>query len=113
MRASTPLYASWVPGTPRGPEDADTSRTPSGTSGAQVPDATQPGPDAALGWWTTLEVAEHCGISRESVRAYVSRGILPPPDAKVGRTPTWRPQTIITAHASRRGRGWRAGSGKD
>jgi hypothetical protein len=112
MPASTSLYASWVPGTPRG-SDADSSRPVSSTQGAHESAGAPSGPDAALGWWTTLEVAEHCGISRESVRAYVSRGILPPPDAKVGRTPTWRPETIITAHASRRGRGWRAHTGTD
>ncbi|WP_146149578.1 helix-turn-helix transcriptional regulator [Kineococcus rhizosphaerae] len=77
----------------------DTLLTPTGRSTSSV--------DAAQEWWTTAEIAEHCGISRASVRAYVSRGILPAPATTIGRTPVWRPQAVIEAHAARRGRGWR------
>ena len=34
--------------------------------------------------WTTAEVAAHLGVSVGTVRAYSSRGQMPPPDGRLG-----------------------------
>lgn len=60
--------------------------------------------------WTADDVAAHCGMTARTFRSYVSRGQAPAPDRTYGRTPLWRPDTIEAWHASRPGRGWRAGA---
>jgi hypothetical protein len=48
-------------------------------------------------YWTIPDIAEHWGISAQTIRSYRSRGRgeLPPEDAKFGRTPAWKPRTIL------------------
>lgn len=48
-------------------------------------------------YWTITEIAEHWGVKESTVYSYRSRkrGELPEPDHKYGRTPLWRPATII------------------
>lgn len=67
-------------------------------------------------------IAKRLGLSYTTVRGYhshaeVNRGRgaakrkdFPPPDARFGRTPAWRPATIDTWFANRPGRG--AGGGR-
>ncbi|MGW3196313.1 helix-turn-helix transcriptional regulator [Streptomyces sp. NPDC001118] len=49
-------------------------------------------------YWTITEIAEHWGVKVATIRAYRSRkrGELPEPDHIYGRTPLWRPATIIS-----------------
>jgi predicted GIY-YIG superfamily endonuclease len=53
--------------------------------------------DPDMDYWTITEVAEHWGVKVATVRAYRSRkrGELPDPDHVYGRTPLWRPVTVI------------------
>lgn len=53
--------------------------------------------DPNADYWTIADVAEHWGVSEQTVRAYRSRGRgeLPPADKTYGRSPVWRPATII------------------
>lgn len=75
--------------------------------------------DPAADWWTMGDVAAFLSaragreVKPASVRRYRARprerGGLPPEDRMFGRTPVWRPQTIIRWHEDeRRGQGWRA-----
>lgn len=52
--------------------------------------------------WTTAEVAAYLGVSVGTVRAYSSRGQMPPPDGRLGRTPWWWAETIRVWAAGRR-----------
>jgi hypothetical protein len=54
-------------------------------------------PDPNADYWTITDVAEHWGISPQTVRTYRSRkrGELPEPDQVFGRSPVWKPATII------------------
>jgi hypothetical protein len=52
-------------------------------------------PDAD--YWTVADIADHWGVTAQTVRTYRSRkrGELPEPDNIFGRSPVWRPATII------------------
>ncbi|MFJ9420710.1 helix-turn-helix transcriptional regulator [Streptomyces sp. NPDC101249] len=52
-------------------------------------------PDAE--YWTVDDIAEHWSVKVGTVRSYRSRkkGELPEPDQVYGRTPLWKPSTII------------------
>lgn len=52
-------------------------------------------PDAD--YWTIADVAEHWGVSEATIRTYRSRnrGELPPEDRVFGRSPAWKPATIL------------------
>jgi len=54
---------------------------------------------------TSQMVADRLGVTRATVHTYATRGTLPPPDAYVGRTPVWGPDTIEAWIASRPGMG--------
>lgn len=45
--------------------------------------------------WSPAEVARYLGIGASTVRAYAARGQMPVPDGRLGRTPWWRPATIV------------------
>jgi predicted DNA-binding transcriptional regulator AlpA len=62
-------------------------------------DESQPDPDA--GWWTTTDVASYLGLRVATISSYRNRGQMPEPDLTIGRTPAWRPQTIIEWHGAR------------
>ncbi|MFK0125582.1 helix-turn-helix transcriptional regulator [Streptomyces nigra] len=53
--------------------------------------------DPESDYWTIADVADHWGVSPQTIRAYRSRGRgeLPPADRTFGRSPAWRPATII------------------
>ncbi|MGW2223814.1 hypothetical protein [Streptomyces formicae] len=53
--------------------------------------------DVDADYWTVADVAAHWRIATQTVRTYRSRkrGELPEPDHRYGRTPLWRPATII------------------
>lgn len=55
------------------------------------------------------DLAEHLGVKVPSVRRYISRGDLPAPDHRVGRSPLWRKSTITAWESTRLGQGWRKG----
>lgn len=59
--------------------------------------------------WSYAEVAEHLGVSDGTVRAYKHRGYLPRPDGVLGKSPWWRPATIIQWQQQRPGQGARHG----
>jgi predicted DNA-binding transcriptional regulator AlpA len=40
------------------------------------------------------EVAESLGVSRRTLERERSAGRFPPPDAKIGKAPLWRPESI-------------------
>jgi predicted DNA-binding transcriptional regulator AlpA len=52
-------------------------------------------PDAD--YWTIADVADQWGVSEATIRTYRSRnrGELPPEDKIFGRSPAWRPATIL------------------
>lgn len=52
-------------------------------------------PDPNADYWTLEDVAAYWGIKYDSARRYRARGNLPPEDRKFGRSPAWRPATII------------------
>lgn len=56
---------------------------------------------------TVSDVAERAGITVASVRKYLVRGTVPPPDGRLGVTPWWRPETIDAWLTNRPGRGRR------
>jgi hypothetical protein len=56
---------------------------------------------------STAEVAEVAGLAESSVRTYRTRGQLPAPDATIGNTPGWLPETIKPWAATLPGRGAR------
>lgn len=62
-------------------------------------------PDAD--WWTMEDIAAYWKVTLKTVHGYRWRGLgqLPPEDGKVGRTPVWRPATVI--EFKRPGRGAR------
>lgn len=43
---------------------------------------------------TSIQVAELCGVSKNTISAYKARGQMPPPDKEFGRTPMWSIKTI-------------------
>ncbi|MFJ8783157.1 helix-turn-helix transcriptional regulator [Streptomyces sp. NPDC102476] len=53
--------------------------------------------DPNADYWTVDEVADHWGVAPQTIRTYRSRkrGELPEPDRMFGRSPVWRPKTII------------------
>lgn len=59
---------------------------------------------------TTEEVAALLGVTTATVRSYAARGILPPPDGRLGRTPWWKRGTITAWQKTRPGQG--AGGGR-
>ena len=56
-------------------------------------------------WWTSEQVASHLGVSSSTIRAYLARDQMPPPDRKMGPLSLWRPDTIREWDASRPRRG--------
>lgn len=44
---------------------------------------------------TRQGVADHCGLSLNTVKMYRSNGDMPEPDIRHGRTPLWYEATII------------------
>ena len=74
-------------------------------------------------FWGLREVARYAGVTYNSARTYHGRaeinrragdpkpGDLPPPDARFGNSPVWRPETIVRWYTIQRpGRG--AGGGR-
>ncbi|MFD5862641.1 helix-turn-helix transcriptional regulator [Streptomyces chartreusis] len=53
--------------------------------------------DVNADYWTIDDVAEHWGVTPQTIRTYRSRkrDELPPHDRMFGRSPAWRPQTIV------------------
>lgn len=53
--------------------------------------------DPNADYWTVKDIAEHWGVTPQTVRTYRSRkrGELPEPDNVFGRSPVWKPATII------------------
>jgi hypothetical protein len=53
--------------------------------------------DPNADYWTIKDVAEYWGVTEQTIRTYRSRkrGELPEPDAVFGRSPAWRPATIM------------------
>jgi hypothetical protein len=66
-----------------------------------------PDPDPRADWWVPDDVAAYLGVSASTVASYKSRGQMPEPERHFGRTPVWRPQTIIDWHDNRPGHGGR------
>lgn len=56
---------------------------------------TDDGPDPAAAWWTVTDVAAYLRVKPDTVSGYKTRRQMPEPDEQVGRTPVWRPATII------------------
>jgi hypothetical protein len=53
--------------------------------------------DPNADYWTVSDVAEYWGVTPQTIRSYRSRGRgeLPDADRVFGRSPAWRPATII------------------
>jgi predicted DNA-binding transcriptional regulator AlpA len=66
-----------------------------------------PEPDPTTDWWVTSDVAAYLGVSISTVSTYKARGQMPAPDRTFGRTPAWRPASIIEWHDKRPGHGGR------
>lgn len=54
--------------------------------------------------WTLTDVARECSLSMSTVSAYRARGLMPEPDTQYGRTPLWRPETIMAWRKGQRRR---------
>lgn len=63
------------------------------------------GADPEAEYWTVADIAEHWGVTPQTIRTYRSRGRgeLPPEDAIFGRSPVWRPATILEFQRPGRG----------
>lgn len=48
------------------------------------------------------EVADLAGIKAHSIDAYQKRGVMPPPDGRLGRSPYWLESTVRRWVANRR-----------
>lgn len=73
-----------------------------------TPNSEAAGPDPAAEWWTTTDVATYLGVNVSTVSTYRSRGQMPAPEQRFGRTWLWRPKTVIEWHENRPGPGrWR------
>lgn len=53
--------------------------------------------DPNADYWTVADIAEHWGVTARTIRTYRSRkrGELPEPDKVFGRSPVWKPSTIL------------------
>jgi hypothetical protein len=53
--------------------------------------------DPNADYWTVADIADHWGVTPQTIRTYRSRkrGELPEPDKVFGRSPVWKPSTII------------------
>ncbi|MGW1669038.1 hypothetical protein [Streptomyces sp. NPDC002324] len=53
--------------------------------------------DPNADYWSIGDVADYWGVTSQTIRTYRSRrrGELPEPDAVFGRSPVWKPKTII------------------
>lgn len=72
--------------------------------------------DSDASWWTMADIASYLGVKLRSVHTYRTRGIkerasgvpeaerkgLPEEDKMFGRTPVWRPQTVIAWNENQR-----------
>jgi hypothetical protein len=60
-------------------------------------------PELPDDWWSSEDVATYLDVKTSSVRAYVARGQMPPPDRLIGQRKIrlWKPETIKTWHESR------------
>jgi len=62
------------------------------------------------------DVADHVGVSRNTIATYARMPSFPEPDVVVGSDLNarrgWSVETIDEWNANRRGRGWRKGSGQ-
>ncbi|MFI6662490.1 helix-turn-helix transcriptional regulator [Streptomyces sp. NPDC050523] len=65
-------------------------------------------PDPKADYWTIADVAGFWGVSAQTIRAYRTRGRgeLPEPDKVFGRSPAWKPATILAF--PRLGQGYRS-----
>ena len=52
-------------------------------------------------WLTISEIAELTGLKVDTINKYRNRNTLPEPDNVIGRTPTWKRETIETWNALR------------
>jgi hypothetical protein len=54
--------------------------------------------DPNADYWTVADIAEHWGVTPQTIRTYRSRkrGELPEPDKVFGRSPVWKPATILS-----------------
>lgn len=62
------------------------------------------------GYLDTAQVAAMAKVTPATIRSYRSRGYLPEPDAQLGQSPGWAPETIAAWLAARPGKG--AGAGR-
>ena len=53
--------------------------------------------DPNADYWTVADVAAYWGVSPQTIRTYRSRGRgeIPKEDQTFGRSPVWKPATII------------------
>lgn len=53
--------------------------------------------DLNADYWTIGDVASYWGVTVQTIRTYRTRGRgeLPAEDRMFGRSPAWRPQTIV------------------
>lgn len=52
-------------------------------------------------WWTTDQVATHLNVAPSTIRAYLARKQMPPPDRRIGPLQLWQPDTIREWNAGR------------
>lgn len=54
------------------------------------------------------EFAERVRLSQNTIKSYYRKELLPPPDAILGRSRGWLPETVDAWSSNRRGRGSRS-----
>ncbi|WP_280381351.1 hypothetical protein [Nocardia wallacei] len=58
--------------------------------------SSRPKPDPRAPYWTRADVGAYLGWDPQTVSSYLHAGRLPKPFDRVGRSPIWLPETIIT-----------------
>jgi predicted DNA-binding transcriptional regulator AlpA len=53
-------------------------------------------------WLTTKEVSEKSGLTRDTLKTYLSNKTMPEPDHYFQRTPVWKEETINEWVSTRR-----------
>lgn len=62
------------------------------------------GIDDGLTLLTMPDIAQMLGVKQVTIRVYLHRGQMPPPDGRLGRTPWWERETIETWARERKGK---------
>lgn len=55
-------------------------------------------PDLVADWWGIRDVAAYTQVTPSTVSSRLHSGAMPQPDRRNGRSPLWKPATIVSWH---------------